>query len=372
MFKRYLEKSIKAKLNAGKAIILVGARQVGKTTLIKNILSDQVFLFLDGDEPTVRTLLTNPTTEQLKSLIGGFKIVFLDEAQRIPGIGLTLKLITDQFKDVQLIVSGSSSFDLGNQLNEPLTGRKWEFELFPLSWEEYENEIGFLKSEQQLENRLIYGLYPDVINHQGKEREVLKNLVSSYLYRDILAFSSIRKPEILDKLLQALALQMGSEVNYNELSQTVGINKVTVQNYIDILERGYIVFRLTSFSRNLRNEIKQNRKIYFYDNGVRNMIIGNFNPLDIRADKGALWENFLISERLKQNAYKLTFSKMHFWRTAQQQEIDFIEEKAGEISAYEFKWTNKNIKIPKSFLETYHARPILINRSNFRAFVMGQ
>jgi uncharacterized protein len=254
-------------------------------------------------------------------------------------------------------------------LNEPLTGRKWEYEMFPISWEEYENKIGFIKSEQQLENRLLYGLYPEVINNQGKERETLKSLVNSYLYRDILAFSDIRNPEVLEKLLQALALQMGSEVNYNELAQMVGINKVTIQKYIEILEKGYIVFRLNSFSRNLSNEIKQNRKIYYYDNGIRNMIIGNFNPLELRVDKGALWENFLVSERRKQNFYKDTFSKMYFWRTKQQQEIDFVEESNGEIYGYEFKWNSKKAKFPQKFIETYNVETFLINKDNFRSFV---
>jgi uncharacterized protein len=284
-------------------------------------------------------------------------------------IGLTLKIITDQFKEVQLFVSGSSSFDLGNVLNEPLTGRKWEYELFPITWEEYENKIGFIKSEQQIENRLLFGLYPEVINNQGKERETLKNLVSSYLYRDILAFSDIRKPEVLEKLLQALALQIGSEVNYNELSNLVGINKITVQKYIEILEKGYIIFKLNSFNRNIRNEIKLNRKIYFYDNGIRNMLIGNFNQLDLRIDNGALWENFLVSERRKQNLYKDTFAKMYFWRTKQQQEIDFVEEKNGEILAFEFKWNNKKVNFPQKFIDTYKAKGILIDRKNFRKFV---
>lgn len=369
MIKRYLESTIRNKINTGKAIVLVGARQVGKTTLLKIILNDLEYLFLDGDDPTVRSLLSNPNTEQIRTIIGDNKHIFLDEAQRIQGIGLTLKIITDQFKHVQLLVSGSSSFDLGNELNEPLTGRKWEYELFPISWEEYENNIGFLKSEQQLENRLLYGFYPEVINNQGNEKETLKNLVNSYLYRDILAFSDIRKPEVLEKLLQALALQMGSEVNYNELAQIVGINKTTVQNYIDILEKGYIVFRLNSFSRNLRNEIKQTRKIYFLDNGIRNMIIGNFNPLALRVDKGALWENFLVSERLKQNNYKESFSKMFFWRNQQQQEIDFVEEIAGQVFAYEFKWNKKKVKFPKKFVATYNAKAHVIDRSNFREFV---
>ena len=369
MFTRTIENTIKEKFNSGKAIIVVGARQVGKTTLLKKILTDKEFLFLDADDPSTRSLLQSPTTEQIRTFLGNYKYVFLDEAQRIPGIGLTLKIITDQFKDVQLFVSGSSSFDLGNALNEPLTGRKWEYELFPISWEEYENKIGFIKSEQQIENRLLYGFYPEVINNQGKERETLKNLVASYLYRDILAFSDIRKPEVLDHLLQALALQMGSEVNYNELSQLIGVNKITIQNYIDILEKGYIVFRLNSFSRNLRNEIKQNRKIYFYDNGIRNMIIGDFKPLNLRLDKGALWENFLVSERLKQNIYKDTFARIYFWRTQQQQEIDFVEEKNGEITAFEFKWIDKKTKFPQKFLDAYNANGFAIDRDNFRDFV---
>lgn len=369
MFTRTIEKRIKEKLGSGKAIIVIGARQVGKTTLINSILSGKKFLFLDADDPTVRNLLTDPNTEQIRTLLGEHKIVFLDEAQRISNIGITLKIITDQFKGVQLLVSGSSSFDLGNVLNEPLTGRKWEYELFSISWEEYEAKLGFLKSEQQVENRLLYGFYPEVLNNQGQEKETLKNLVNSYLYRDILSFSEIRRPEVLDKLLQALALQIGSEVNYNELAQISGINRITVQNYIEVLEKGYIVFRLNSFSRNLRNEIKKSRKIYFYDNGVRNMIIGNFDPLDLRSDKGALWENFLVSERLKQNTYKNTFSKMYFWRTVQQQEIDFVEEKSSGVFGYEFKWRKEQTHISKTFTETYNSVVSVINRDNFRDFV---
>lgn len=369
LFERIIENTIKEKVNSGKTIVIVGARQVGKTTLLNQILNNKEYLFLDCDDPTTRGLLQNPTTEQIRTIIGDFKFVFIDEAQRIPGIGLTLKIITDQLKGVQLFVSGSSSFDLGNALNEPLTGRKWEYELFPISWEEYENKIGIVKSEQQLENRLLFGFYPEVINNQGNERETLKNLVNSYLYRDILAFSEIRKPEVLEKLLQALALQMGNEVNYNELAQLIGINKVTVQKYIEILEKGYIVFRLNSFSKNIRNEIKQNRKIYFYDNGIRNMIIGNFNQLDLRLDKGALWENFLVSERRKQNIYKDTFAKMYFWRTKQQQEIDFVEEMNGEITGFEFKWKSKNTKFPQNFIATYNADGLVIDRKNFRSFI---
>ena len=348
----------------------MGPRQVGKTTLIETVLKNKDYLLLDGDDPKTRSLLTEPNTEEIRSILGKYKYVFIDEAQRIKGIGLTMKIITDRFKDVQLLTSGSSSFDLSNQINEPLTGRKWEYQLFPISWEEYEEHHGYLFSEQQLENRLLYGFYPEVLNNRGEEIEVLKNLVNSYLYKDILSFGNIKKPEILDKLVQALALQLGNEVSYSELAQITNTDKNTVNKYIDILQKGYIIFKLGSFSRNLRNEIKTNRKIYFYDNGIRNMVIGNFDPLELRTDKGALWENFLISERIKQNEYKQSLARIYFWRTKQQQEIDFVEEKNGKIFGYEFKWNNKkNAKLPKAFINAYKAESKVIDRNNFRDFV---
>jgi uncharacterized protein len=370
MINRLLSQKLESRLGSGKAIIIVGPRQAGKTTLIKNMLENKAHLFLDADDPTVRNLLTNPNTEQLKNIIGKNKLVFIDEAQRIENIGITLKIITDQFKEVQLIVSGSSAFELNNQLNEPLTGRKWEYQLFPICWKEFEDTVGFVKAEQQLELRIIYGMYPDVINRTGEETEVLKQLVSSYLYKDILAYGGIRKPDVLEKLTQALALQIGNEVSYNELSQLIGIDKNTVSNYIDILEKAFVIFKLKSFSRNLRNEIKTNQKIYFYDTGIRNMVIGNFNALELRQDKGALWENFLISERLKRNAYEGSLAKPYFWRTVQQQEIDYVEETAGKITGYEIKWNAKaKAKIPKLFKETYSAETEVLTRENFRTFL---
>lgn len=369
MITRILVKTISKKMHRGKAIILVGARQTGKTTMIEHILKDHDYLFLNGDDPSVRTLLTNVNTEQIRRLIGQHTVVFLDEAQRIPDIGLTLKIITDRFPEVQLLVSGSSSFDMTHQLNEPLTGRKWEYTLFPVSWQEFEEHVGYLQAEQQLETRLLYGNYPEIVSFPGEERERLGELAGSYLYRDILAYAGIRKPEVLDSLLLALALQVGSEVNYNELAQTTGLNKGTVANYIDILEKGYIVFRLNSFARNLRTETKRTRKIYFYDNGVRNAIIGNFQPLDLREDKGALWENFLVSERLKHNLYHNTGARMYFWRTRQQQEIDYVEERDGYLTAYEFKWRPRKTKVSSSFLSTYDATAHTIHRDNFRDFV---
>jgi predicted AAA+ superfamily ATPase len=371
MYPRYIREIITGKIGSGKAIIVTGPRQVGKTTLIESILDSNKYLLLDGDDPKTRTLLTEPNTEQIKSILGDYKFVFIDEAQRIEGIGLTMKIITDRLKNVQLFANGSSSFDLTSKINEPLTGRKWEYQLFPISWEEYEMHHGYLHSEQQLENRLLFGMYPDVLNNPKDEINILRNLVSSYLYKDILSYADIRKPEVLEKLVQALALQVGSEVNYSELAQIVNIDKNTVSKYIDILQKGYIIFKLSSFSRNIRNEIKTNKKIYFYDNGVRNMVIGNFNPLDLRTDKGALWENFLISERIKQIIYKQRLSKPYFWRTRQQQEVDFVEEESGNISGYEFKWKKKNnARLPKTFTSAYNATSKIIDRENFRDFVI--
>jgi predicted AAA+ superfamily ATPase len=370
MYSRFLSERIKNRIDSGKAIVVTGPRQVGKTTLIESILESKDYLLLDGDDPKTRSFLTEPNTEQIRTILGNYKYVFIDEAQRIEGIGLTMKIITDRFKKIQLFASGSSSFDLSNKINEPLTGRKWEYQLFPISWEEYENHHGFLHAEQNLENRLLYGFYPDVLNHAGDEVSILRNLVNSYLYKDILSYAEIRKPEVLDKLVQALALQIGSEVNYSELAQIVNVDKNTVSKYIDILEKGYIIFKLGSFSRNVRNEIKTNKKIYFYDNGIRNIVIGNFNPIELRTDKGALWENFLISERMKQNEYKESLARTYFWRTKQQQEVDFVEDNGGKIFGFEFKWQKKkNQKLPKTFTETYHAEAKVIDVENFREFV---
>lgn len=371
MYLRSLRDKIEKRIGSGKVIIVIGPRQVGKTTLIESILKTKDYLLLDGDDPKTRTLLSASNTEQIRSILGNNQFVFIDEAQRIDGIGLTMKIITDKFKEVQLFASGSSSFDLSNKINEPLTGRKWEYQLFPISWEEYENHHGYLYSEQQLENRLLYGFYPDVLNNPGDEIPILRNLVSSYLYKDILSFADLRKPEVLDKLVQALALQVGSEVSYSELAQIVNVDKNTISKYIDILQKGYIIFRLGSFSRNIRNEIKTSNKIYFYDNGVRNMIVGNFSPLELRGDKDALWENFLISERVKQIEYKQSLARIYFWRTKQLQEVDFVEEESGKITGFEFKWKKKtNVRLPKSFTETYDAESRIIDVENFREFVV--
>jgi len=370
MIERTLSSRIHSKVGRGKAIMIIGPRQVGKTTLILEYLDGVDYKFFDGDDPVTRTQLDTPNTEQIRVLLGNKKVVFIDEAQRINNIGLTMKIIVDQFKDVQLWISGSSSFSLFNELNEPLTGRKWEYEMFPISWEEFEGDKGHLVAERQLNDRLRFGMYPDVINNPGEEIEILQNLVNSYLYKDILSYSGIKKPDVLDKLVRALALQVGSEVNYNELSQLVGADKNTIEKYVSVLEKGYVIFRLPSFNKNVRNEIKKGRKIYFYDNGVRNMIIGSMNEVNLRTDIGALWENFLISERIKQNRYKFTLAKSYFWRTTQQQEIDYVEEIGTTLTAFEFKWNpKKKAKISKTFTSQYNSEGIVISRNNFRDFV---
>jgi predicted AAA+ superfamily ATPase len=368
---RLLKADIEELFNLGKAIVLIGPRQVGKSTLLKQILKEkEPNLFLDGDDFTIQQQLEIPNTEFLKRLIGEHTIVFIDEAQRISNIGITSKIIIDQFPHVQLILSGSSALDLNNEINEPLTGRKWEYNLFPISMEELQLSQGFLKTHQQLEDRIIYGMYPDVLNFPGKAKQVLHTLVNSYLYKDVLALTGIKKPEVLQKLAQALALQIGNEVSYNELSQLLGINKETVSNYIDLLEKSYVVFKVNPFSRNIRNEIKTNKKIYFYDTGLRNALISNFNPLELRNDKGALWENFIIAERIKKLAYHKNYANTYFWRTVQQQEIDWVEEVDGGIHAYEIKWQAKSkVKVPKNFIQTYEASFKIIDQTNYFEFI---
>jgi predicted AAA+ superfamily ATPase len=371
MIQRTLFSSIEKRFFKEKVILVIGPRQVGKTTLINALLKDKEHLFLNGDDPATRDVLQAISTIKLKALIGKHQYIFIDEAQRIPNIGITLKLINDQFKKVQLLVSGSSTLEINNKTQEPLTGRKFEYHLFPISWEEFELHEGYLLAEQQLETRLIYGMYPDVITNPSDASLVLKELASSYLYKDVLSLTSIRKPLLLEKLLKALALQLGSEVSFNELATLLEIDKNTVSKYIQLLEQAFIIFQLSSFSRNQRNEIKNNRKIYFYDNGIRNMIINNLNPFELRNDKGALWENFLISERIKRQTYYQQIGSRYFWRNVQKQEIDYIEDAGGEIHAYEFKWkSGGRNKIPKSFIESYKATGITIDKTNFREFIM--
>jgi predicted AAA+ superfamily ATPase len=374
MIARILNKKIKDKLFSGKVILITGPRQSGKSTIMRNLQkqTDKKSLFLDCDDPQTRNILQNQSTPNLLRLVSDNEIIFIDEAQRVENIGLTLKQIYDNQNNCQLIVSGSSAFELSNKINEPLTGRKWEYELFPLSFGEMQNHTSWFDEMRLLETRMIYGYYPDVINHKGNEIEVLKNLVTSYLYKDIFTSQDIRKPRIIEKLLQQLAFQVASEVSYNEIANNLQINIATVEKYIDLLEKSYVVFRLPSFSRNIRNELKKSRKIYFYDNGVRNMIISNFNSIDLRNDIGQLWENFLVSERFKRNSYEGLYCNRYFWRTTQQQEIDYIEEHSGKLFAYEFKWNErKKAKFSKTFLGAYPESELkLVNKENYSDFII--
>lgn len=375
MIERQLEKVIENKLFDGKSILLLGPRQVGKTTLLRQILDKRPedYQFLDGDDPTVRRLLDNPNTEQLRQLLGSNKIIFIDEAQRIPNIGITSKIITDQFKEKQLILSGSSSFELSENMQEPLTGRKWTYHLYPISWQEWQNHIGYVKSEQDLENRLVYGFYPDILNRPDEVERTLTELVESYLYKDILIHAGIRKPDKIQKLAQALAFQIGQEIVYKELGDLTGMDPKTVGKYINILEKAYVLFQLPAYSKNLRNEIKKSNKIYFYDNGVRNAVIQDFQSLENRTDIGNLWENFLISERVKQLDYNDERRQIYFWRTKQQQEIDYLETKNNNIYGFEFKWNPKrSIRFPKTFTKNYQAKVKGVNRDNFREFITLQ
>ncbi|MGN1221132.1 MAG: ATP-binding protein [Candidatus Cryptobacteroides sp.] len=370
MIKRLLQDTIEARMFSGKAIVVIGARQVGKSTLFKMILEKytEPTLLLNCDEPEVKEMLTNTNTQELKMLIGNNKIVVIDEAQRVNNVGITLKLITDNFPQVQLLVTGSSSLELRNKLSEPLTGRKFEYQLFPFSTRELLQSQGLLAVRQTLENRLIFGSYPDVINHTDAAKDILLNMATSYLYKDILTLDNIRRPTLLTKLLTALALQVTSEVSYNELAQTIGSDNKTVEKYIDLLEKCYIIFKLDGFSRNLRTELKKAKKFYFYDNGIRNAILQNFAPLSLRQDLGALWENFVISERIKANKYRGRYVNSYFWRTNQQQEIDYIEEIDGCFSIYEMKWNPKkgNVRFPSIFLSTYDVKEkAVITPDNF-------
>lgn len=360
MIPRLLQKTIESRLFAGKAIIVIGARQVGKSTLFKLILEKQDYkaLQLNCDEPEVRDMLSNINTAELRLLIADNRIVVIDEAQRVENIGMTLKLITDNFPDVQLLVTGSSSFELQDKLNEPLTGRKYEYHLYPISTAELMASNGLLGVKQTLEQRLVYGSYPDILNHADDAKELLMNLAGSYLYKDLLTLESVRRPVLLGKLLTALALQVCSEVSYNELAQTIGTDNKTIEKYIDLLEKCYIVFRLNSFNRNLRTELKKSKKVYFFDNGIRNAILQNFAPLSLRQDAGALWENFIISERIKRNHYWGRYVNSYFWRTTQQQEIDYVEECDGHFSIFEMKWNPRraNTQFPSSFLTAYDVK----------------
>lgn len=356
MIHRILEEQITSLLSNGKAIIIMGARQVGKSTLLETIFRhrDSV-LWMTGDDLDIQELFSQMTSTRLKALLGNTKTLIIDEAQRIPDIGLRLKLITDQIKDVQVVATGSSSFELASKVNESMAGRKREFRMFPMSFSEMVSHTNLLEELRLIPHRLVFGYYPEVVSNPGHESVILKELSDSFLYKDILSLENINKPEKIVRLLKALAFQIGSQVSYNEIGQLVGLDTKTVERYIDILEKSYIIFRLGTFSRNLRNELKASRKIYFWDLGIRNYLIGNLSQVENRTDVGALWENYVITERLKRNYYLGSIAQYWFWRTIQQKEIDYLEEENGQLHAYEFKWNDKrsNVRIPESFAKTY-------------------
>ena len=351
----------------------MGARQVGKSTLLQSLLDgDDSVLWLNGDDDDVRELFRSISSTRLKAIVGNRKTVVIDEAQRIEDIGLRLKLITDQMPGVQVIATGSSSFELSSKVNEPLTGRKRELKLFPLSFREMVSHTSFLEERRMIPHRLIYGYYPEVVCSPSNEKVVLKELTDSYLYKDLLSFDTLRKPDVIVRLLKALALQIGSQVSYNELSSLLGLSSKTVEKYLDILEKSYIIFRLGSFYRNMRNELKLSRKIYFWDLGIRNAVIGNMAPLENRNDTGALWENFLIAERMKYNSYSNSFAQSYFWRTKDQSEVDYLEEEDGNLSAYEFKWNpaKSKTKCPASFAAAYPSSTYrVITPDNIEEFI---
>ena len=374
MIHRILEEKIQPLLGGNKAIIVMGARQVGKSTLLNQLLDENKnALWLNGDDIDVQNLFHEMSSTRMRALLGNNKFLVIDEAQRIPDIGLRIKLVTDQVSDVQVIATGSSSFELASKVNEPLTGRKREFKMFPLTFKEMVSNSNLLDELRMIPHRLVYGYYPEVVSNPGDEKNTLKELSDSYLYKDILSLDSISKPDKLVRLLKALALQIGSQISYNEIGNMISLDSKTVERYVDILEKSFIVFRLGSFSRNLRNELKASRKIYFWDLGIRNAIIGNLAQIENRTDAGELWENFAIAERLKQNAYQNSFAQSWFWRTQQQKEIDYIEEENGMIHAFEFKWNEHKArtKCPESFSTAYpDALFQVITPKNIEEFLM--
>jgi len=373
MIYRQLESNIKTKLNTGKAIILLGARQVGKTTLLMNLFQDKNnVLWLNADEEDVRNLFDQASSTRLKAIFGNAKVIVVDEAQRIPNVGLRFKLITDEIPDVQLVASGSSAFELANNLNEPLTGRKWEFQMYPISFSEMVKHHGMLAENRMIPHRLLYGYYPEIVNNPGNEISFLKQLTDSFLYKDILMLEQIKKSETIITLLKALAYQIGNQVSSNELAQICKIDSKTIDKYLSLLEKSFIIFRLNSFSRNIRNELKKSKKIYFYDLGIRNALINNFSQIENRQDLGALWENFLIAERLKQNQYLEKWRNTYFWRNTEQNEIDYIEEYNDQLYAYEFKWNpNAKARSTKSFIKGYpDAQVKVIHKDNFEEFLL--
>lgn len=372
MIQRLLQNRLIDSYRRQKVLVVLGPRQVGKSTLLGQLTqNEQNCRLLNCDNADERRLLQDKTSTELEHLIAPYDFFLIDEAQRVTDIGLTLKKIGDLKLGNHIIVTGSSSLDLANKVNEPATGRLIEYRLFPLSLPELAAHTSQLAERRMLHERLIYGLYPEVVTQPGFARDILINLVNNYLYKDLLDYRGIKKPDVLMNLVRALALQVGSEVSYNELSRLVGVDKLTVESYINLLEKCFIVFRLNSFSRNLRNEIKKSKKIYFLDNGIRNAVLANFAPIENRTDTGALWENLMVAERIKRNAYKGSYALTYFWRTQTQQEIDFVEDIDGTLAAFEFKWSGKRAAVmPKAFADAYPGSTLqVVSPDNFWEFL---
>lgn len=358
-FDRKIEPLIKTNLFKKSVIVVYGARQVGKTTLVQKILKEQDGIstrYLNCDEADIQRVLSDAgTSTALKQVIGDAKLVVIDEAQRIRNIGIKLKLLIDNFPNTQIIATGSSSFELSNDVKEPLTGRSTEFWLYPLSASEIYKKGDDLLFNRELENLLIFGSYPGVVTAQSLEEKkiALSKISNNYLYKDLLKFQNLKSSEAVRKLLEALSLQIGTEVSYTELGQLIGVSKQTAQSYVDILEKAFIIFKLGPFSRNLRKELGKLRKIYFYDLGVRNSLINNYNSLTLRNDIGALWENFVIAEKKKEENFIGNRLSLYFWRTWDKQEIDLIEEKRGKLIACEVKWSKPKARAPKAWSQAY-------------------
>lgn len=376
MINRIVTQQIKDALNLKKVVSIIGPRQVGKSTLSEHIFKDTVnVLRINGDDTDAKYMFENVSENFLKILTANHNALLIDEAQKIKNIGEMLKIMADKLNHIPVIITGSSSFLLTKAVNESLTGRKREIQLLPISFAEMVKHTNIVEETRMLDHRLIYGYYPEVINNLGDEKDVLKELANSYLYKDIMEENNIAKPDKLVKLLQALSWQIGSTVSTNELSQLVGIDAKTIDRYIDILQKNYIIYTLPSYSNNLRNELKFSKKIYFYDMGIRNAIIGNMSPISMRQPEevGHMWENFIITERIKRNLYnKRTFLQHYFWRTQQQKEVDLIEVEDGIITGFEIKRSaKKNIKAPAKFTEYYpNAQFYGINNTNLYEFLL--
>lgn len=367
---RDIAQNIQNKLQANKVVIIFGARRVGKTMLVKEILNtlNEPVLILNGEDINVHDKLSIRSAENYRQLLGSYKFLYIDEVQKIPEIGLKLKLMIDEIEGLKIIISGSSSLDIHNNAGEPLTGRKYSFNLFALSENEYNQVENKIEKTDKLKERLIFGNYPELFHLPNKQDKIdyLNEMVSSYLLKDILMYENIKNSQKIFNLLRLIAFQIGGEVSLQELGNQLGISKNTVEKYLDLLSKVFILHKVEGFSRNLRKEITKNSRWYFLDNGIRNAIIANFNPVESRNDIGALWENYMISERLKYLEYKKISSNNYFWRTYNQQEIDWVEERDGGLFGYEFKWKEEKVKIPSLWQSTYpNATFEVINQYNF-------